>query len=247
MSSRMLNDGRPIRVEIDDLERGLGPLARLFLTLVVVDPRSARAERGRALAIDGRVHSVEVVAGAITAHVEGSEGREYVVRLEAEQLPERAWRSVTASGRGPELVEALLAGRPHAVQLEHALTVDWDAPLVPPRGRTTMSCTCPDFDSRGTCKHLIALAYVATAEIQADPSLLLLWRGCDLDPHAAQVRPARATTRDPWEAGTIPPLPELRPLPPGAVLKRLGLSRIELDGRDLADLLAPAYEAFAGS
>lgn len=244
MSTRSLEGGRPIAVEADTLEGKLGPLARLLLTAVVLHPRSERAERGRALARDGRVHSIEVGVGVMRAQVDGSEGRVYEVELRAPALAERAWQSVTRSARGPELLEALLAGRPQALQLEHALTVDWSTPLVPAPDALRYSCTCPDLPPRGSCKHVMAVAYVLASAIQDDPTLLLLWRGCALD-RSGSSEATGDTARDPWAAGPIPALPPRRPLPPGAVLKRLGRSRIELDGHDLAELLAPAYEAFA--
>ena len=59
-----------------------------------------------------------------------------------------------------------------------------------------------------------------------------------------EAAPARS---DPWEAGPLPEPRPLRALPPGAVLKRLGRSGIRVAGVDLADALAPAYEAFAAT
>ena len=45
-----------------------------------------------------------------------------------------------------------------------------------------------------------------------------------------------------WEAGTLPELRPLRPLPVGGVLKRLGPSGLRVGGDDLADVLERAYE-----
>ena len=54
-------------------------------------------------------------------------------------------------------------------------------------------------------------------------------------------------TDDPWRAGPLPEPRPLRPLPVGAVLKRLGPSGVRLRGGDLADVLQRAYASFAGS
>jgi hypothetical protein len=85
-----------------------------------------------------------------------------------------------------------------------------------------------------------ALAFAVADAIDRDPSLFLRWRGCA----PVEAAPAR---RDPWEAGPLPEPRPLRALPPGAVLKRLGRSGIRVAGVDLADALAPAYEAFAAT
>ena len=50
---------------------------------------------------------------------------------------------------------------------------------------------------------------------------------------------------DPWKGGELPPPREPRPLPEGAVLKRLGPSRIRVGAEDLAEVLRRAYAAFA--
>ena len=82
------------------------------------------------------------------------------------------------SPRGRTLFEAAVAGREQSLQLEHVMTVDWDEPLIPPGRSVRRSCTCPDADRSGACKHVIALAYVVADAIDDDPSLLLEWRGC---------------------------------------------------------------------
>jgi hypothetical protein len=83
-----------------------------------------------------------------------------------------------------------------------------------------------------------AAAFVMADGVDRDPSLYLLWRGC---------RPVEPRPTDPWRAGVLPASRPARPLPPGAVLKRLGRSGIRAGGVDLADALAPAYEAFAAT
>ena len=247
----LLNDGRPLVVELDEREQPYGPLARLLVSAIVPHVGSTRAERGRRLAAEGRIHSVAIAEGRISARALGSEDREYELALGAEPIPRRVWRLVSSSSAGARLVEAMLAGSRQSVQLEHLLTVDWDAPLVPRRDELARSCTCPDSAWSGVCKHVAALAYVLAAAVDRDPSLLLRWRGCSLETHdAAGASPpthpaAPQESGDPWEAGRLPDVGPTRGLPVGAVLKRLGPSGIEVDGRELAELLGPAYAAFA--
>jgi len=244
---RVLNEGRPVFVDGDDDRIGRGPWARWLATSVVPDEGSPRAERGRILARTGHVHSVTITEGAITAEVIGSGGAEYRVGLAADPVPPRVWAAVIGSPRGRTLFEAAAAGRDQSLQLEHAMTVDWDEPLIPPSRSVRRSCTCPDADYSGACKHVNALAYVVADAIDTDPSLLLEWRGCTAEP-AGERPPAPAEPAgDPWAAGPLPPLGPPRALPVGSVLKRLGESGLVVDGVDLRDALEPAYAAFARS
>jgi len=241
----VLNEGRPVFVDGDDDRIGRGPWARWLATSVVPDESSPRAERGRMLARSGHVHSVSVVEGAITAQVIGSGGAEYRVGLVADPVSRRVWAAVIGSPRGRTLFEAAAAGRDQSLQLEHAMTVDWEEPLIPPARAVRRSCTCPDADRSGACKHVIALAYVIADAIDGDPSLLLEWRGCTAQPTREPAPVAAALSADPWAAGPLPVLGPARALPVGSVLKRLGASGLVVDGVDLRDALEPAYAAFS--
>jgi len=241
----VLNEGRPVFADGDDDRIGRGPWARWLATSVVPDESSPRAERGRILARTGHVHGVSVVEGTITAQVIGSGGAEYRVGLAADPVPRRVWGAVIGSPRGRTLFEAAAAGRDQSLQLEHAMTVDWEEPLIPPSRSVRRSCTCPDADRGGTCKHVIALAYVVADAIDSDPSLLLEWRGCTAEPAREPAPVATALPGDPWAAGPLPVLGPARALPAGSVLKRLGASGLVVDGVDLRDALEPAYVAFS--
>jgi len=244
---KVLNDGRPIFAGDDDDRIGRGPWARWLATSVVRDESSPRAERGRILARSGHVHTVVVDVGEITALVIGSGGAEYRASLSAEPIPPRVWSAVVGTPRGRELFQAAAEGKEQSLQLEHVMTVDWEEPLVPPARAVRSSCTCPDADFAGRCKHVFALAYVVAAAIDDDPAILLEWRGCR--PVDQEETPApeqrHRPVGDPWAAGVLPVLSPARPLPVGSVLKRLGDSGLVVDGIDLREALEPAYEAFA--
>jgi uncharacterized Zn finger protein len=242
----VLDDGRPLAVTSERDRIGQGPWSRLLASAVVGDEGSAGAERGRTLARDAAVHTVAVAEGSLSGRVE-DEAAEYDVEIAAEPVPPRIWAAAARSARGNPQIEAAVAGRGQSVQLEHVLAVDWEEPLVPPTRSLRRACSC---GAPAPCAHLAALAYVLADRIDREPSLLLRWRGCteraaDEEPEA-EPEPIVATNEI-WEA---PPPPELgppRPLPTGAVLKRLGTSGIQVGGLDLAEVLARAYASFAAS
>jgi hypothetical protein len=137
-----------------------------------------------------------------------------------------------------ESLQASAAGKTQSVQLAHLLETRFGARLAPSARELRRSCTCPDDEPLGACKHIAALAFVVADAIDRDPSLFLLWRGC---------HPVDPAPTDPWRAATLPDPRQLRALPNGAVLRRLGRSGIRVGGVDLADALARAYDAFAAT
>jgi hypothetical protein len=220
---------------------GHGPWARLLASAVVRDEGSALAERGRALVRDGEVGPVEVVQGTLAAQVAGCS-----VAITAKPVPPRIWAAMARFARGNRPLEEAVEGRAQSVHLEHLMIEDWSEPLVPRPYELGRSCTC---DHEGEpCEHVAALAFAVADEI-------LRWRGCvaapELPAEAAPESPVEPaidlTDDDPWRAGALPEPRPLRPLPVGAVLKRLGPSGLDLRGEDLADVLQRAYVSFAES
>jgi uncharacterized Zn finger protein len=226
---------------------GHGPWARLLASSVVRDEGAAPAERARELLREGAVGELEVTLGAVSATVEGC-----AAEISAVPVPPQIWTTMTRFARGNRPLEDAVEGRVQSAQLEHVMIEDWSEPLVPRPHELGRTCSC---DGGGLpCEHVAALAYAVAEAIDADPSLLLRWRGCvpapELPQEASSAPAPEATVDpaddDPWRApGTFPEPRPLRPLPVGAVLKRLGPSGLRLRGDDLATVLQRAYDAFA--
>ena len=247
MSGGLLNDGQPIVVTTPRDRIGHGPWARLLVTAVVANEGSSVAERGRALARGGNVHSVRVGGGTVSARVAGGDGRECAVTFTAEPVPPRVWAAVALSARRNERLRAAMEGREQSVHLEHVMRFDWSEPLIPSGDGFAWNCTC---DGDVACEHLAALTYVVADLVDGDPSLLLRWRGCDAietpeaPPHSDPEASLISQQEGSWQAGPIPAPRQLRPLPAGAVLMRLGSSELRVGENDLAELLKRAYALF---
>jgi uncharacterized Zn finger protein len=242
----VLDDGRPLVVSTEQERIGRGPWARLFASAIAGDESSSSAERGRALARSGAVHTVEVREGTLSARVEDGES-ECSVELAAAPVPPRIWAAAARSARTTPQLVAAVEGKAQSVQLEHVMAVDWEEPLVPIPSAISRTCSC---DRQGRCAHVAALGYAVADRIDREPSLLLRWRGCtdDASAPAPEPEPAPIEASDEiWEAPAPPGLGPARPLPPAAVLKRLGASGVQVGGRDLAEVLERAYASFAGS
>jgi uncharacterized Zn finger protein len=234
----ILNDGKSIVVTSARDRIGHGPWARLFASAVVGDEGSSVAERGRALARAGAVHTVHVARGELSASVDDAS-----VSLRADPVPARIWSIVAKSSLANARLAAAVAGREQSVHLEHLMASDWEEPLIP--RAPARACTC---DEAGVCEHVAALAYVVADLIDGDPSLLLRWRGCDAAEPAPVVE-ARglpvAPNEGAWRSDPLPASRPLRPLPVGAVLMCLGESGLPAGGRDLRDTLQQAYASFS--
>ena len=163
----LVDDGRPLHLEAE-MRPGKGPWARLVASAIVPDERAPRAQRGLELARGGMLHSLAVGPGVVVARVSGSEEVDYEVELHTRPLPPRVWAAAT---KAPEWSKPA-QGREQSVALEHELAAGWGEPLIPPGRSVRRSCTCPDVDFSGTCKHLVALAYLFAEAIDDDPSLL---------------------------------------------------------------------------
>lgn len=172
----------------------------------------------------------------VSATVAGCE-----VTLRAERVPPRIWSAMTrfAQNRGP--LEEAVAGRLQSVHLEQLLAEDWGEPLIPRASSIERHCSC---DADGACEHVVAVTFALAERVDADPTVLLRWRGCAEDGFglvAATPAVEAARAADPWHGGPLPEPGTPRGLPVGAVLQRLGQSGIRVGDEDLSELVRIAY------
>lgn len=224
-----------------------------------------QAERGGE---SNQVYDLTIAAGTVTGRVQGSRRRPYDVWIDLPVFGSADWTralrtmvadasqaAVLLDGDLPDDIDRLFAG----IGLS----------LLPARARDlTMDCSCPDWDVR--CRHLsVVLDQLATA-FDADPFDILTWRGRDRARLLEQLEDLRSGTIE-SHSGTAAPDPAAaeRPLDecledywsadddwwdtlrrthrrehPDLAVHRLGRPEIVIAGRNLVDLLGPAYRAF---
>jgi uncharacterized Zn finger protein len=247
--------------------------SRRFIGVLEASGLSGRLARGRSYARAGQVLDFTLSQGKVTARVQGSRPRPYDVRLSVLPLTKPQWRRVQERLAARALFRAkLLAGEmPHEIEDVFA---ECGTPLFPrSAGDLDMRCSCPDWGV--PCKHLAALCYVLAEEFDRDPFAMLAWRGQARDellgalravrsggprpdPAAAAVpaavlepaAPLPAAPGEFWSAGLSPA--RLRalsapagPVTPDLLLRMFPPPPVPVRGRDLAEVLAPAYQRLA--
>jgi uncharacterized Zn finger protein len=244
--------------------------SRRFIGVLESYGMSGRLARGRAYARAGQVLDFKLAQGKVTAEVQGSRVRPYQVRIAVLPLTTAQWRTVTAKLASQALFRAkLLAGEmPHEIE---AVFADCGTPLFPRLASDLdMRCSCPDWEV--PCKHLAAVCYVLAEEFDRDPFAMLAWRGKGRDELLAELRrgqpaggeipagravlddvpapPLEECLEDFWSPGLSPA--RLRALitaresgPPDLLLRMFPPPPVRVRGKDLADVLAPAYQRLA--
>jgi len=129
------------------------------------------------------------------------------VSLSAPPIPAGIWAAV-------DVTSSTLAQT-----LEHT----WEEPLVP-----------ADVVRVGSTEHVEALQAAFAEAVEAEPELLLRWRG---------YRSETPVSDDPWQGGELPALPPPARRPPESVPKRFGASGIRIGDDDLVTILSRAYAA----
>lgn len=164
--------------------------SRRFIAALQEVADAGRLSRGRSYARSGQVMDLRVEPGAVTARVQGSAPRPYAVRLGLTPFTAAEWARVEQALAGQALfLAALLAGEmPRDVEQAFAAA---GLSLFPARARELKSdCSCPD--ATNPCKHVAATYYILAEAFDADPFLVLRWRGRARDDLLARLRELRA-------------------------------------------------------
>lgn len=229
---------------------------------------ASRLSRGRSYARSGQVMDLRVRPGLVTAQVQGSRSTPYAVRIRLTPFTDAEWaRAEEALADQALFLAALLAGEmPRDVEQAFAAA---GLSLFPARSEElTSDCSCPDW--MNPCKHVAATYYILAEAFDADPFLVLSWRGRPREDLLARLRELRASRpreeesvhedadepvsaaeppapADFWSAGaemaslTFAPH---APAVPDAVLRQLGPVPPEAGGPEAERALSEAYAAF---
>jgi uncharacterized Zn finger protein len=148
---------------------------------------SKAAPSPRTYVRNGSVVDLQITAGAIHAHVSGSEL--YEVELKVAPVPKAKWKSICkdCAGAIDSLVE-LLQGRLSKGVMERICRQNHG--LFPSPEEIELACSCPDW--AGMCKHVAAVLYGIGARFDRQPELLFRLRAVDemeLIVHAGKATP----------------------------------------------------------
>lgn len=137
-----------------------------------------RLPRGRAYANKGAVRGLEIDQGTIKAQVTGSRSSPYRVLIKTPALSKAHISKLLKEITGDPVLIARLLNReldPALLEKAQALGIS----LFPTRWQDlTMQCSCPDWAV--PCKHLAAVVYLLSREIDSNPFLVFSLRGVDL-------------------------------------------------------------------
>jgi uncharacterized Zn finger protein len=268
---------RPIAVEGGVLARskrgaiGEQWWSRRFIDVLESWGMSGRLSRGRNYARRGQVLGFELTTGYVTAQVQGSRPKPYLVRIQVLPLTARQWNRVEQALAARAVFRAKLLAGEMPAEIEQVFA-DCGTPLFPRLpSDLDMTCSCPDWEV--PCKHLAAVCYVLAESFDDDPFAVLAWRGRGREELLASLRRVAAADLGPDDDAPRPvievadrPLAEclgdfwspglsavqLRAMPaapmtaPDLLLRSFEPPAIAVRGQDLADLLAPAYQRLAG-
>jgi uncharacterized Zn finger protein/superfamily II DNA or RNA helicase len=137
-----------------------------------------RLPRGRTYANRGAVVQLKVEGSRVRAQVQGSRAQPYAVEIEVPPTPAAdAARLAKRLATDPGLIGRLLNRELDPAVLEEARSLE--IPVFPTRwSDLRMQCSCPDWAV--PCKHLAAVVYLLSREIDGDPFLVFSLRGLDL-------------------------------------------------------------------
>ena len=222
----------------------------------------ARMQRGRRYARSGQVLTLEVRTAVIAAQVQGSRRTPYLVTVSLPEPGATQWTKIeSAMAAKIGFVAQLLAGEVPP-DLESAFATAGVA-LFPGAWREVRAdCSCPDWEN--PCKHIAAVLYVFADQLDADPWLLLRWRGRTREELVGPLQKLANNDRAPEEiapwwpfpAGALPrltdahpPAPSLLmdPEQPDAVLDQLEELDVVVAGVPFREVIRAAYLHFADS
>ena len=154
---------------------------------------------GLEYAKSGQIVDLEIRAGVVSAHVQGTLPKPYAVELHMPVLTQEQWeRAIKIMSGEAVYVAKLLAGEvPAAI---HERLQQGGLNLLPTSvDALSAKCTCAAANSPATaarCKHIACVVYVAAERLSKAPLVAFTMLGMTSDALLEQLRHERASRRD---------------------------------------------------
>lgn len=223
----------------------------------------SRLARGRAYAQEAKVMKLSLSSGIVTSTVQGSKKTHYKVSIRLDPLSDQGWKQVMTNMTKKAIYAVELLQDKMPMDVEEAFTAA-GVSLFPSRLEDLeSSCDCPDWSN--PCKHIAATYYILAQHFDLDPFLVFVWRGRMktqilefLRAHWKQGKPKTSpldgrSTRQisyeeyqrywsgPMDTAVLTPLDPFSRAVPDSSVKKLGEAPVQLDEKQLGEILADAY------
>ncbi|MBW2185640.1 MAG: hypothetical protein JRG71_04305, partial [Deltaproteobacteria bacterium] len=145
---------------------------------------SNRIERGRSYVRHLAVVDLQIVAGKVTALVQGSRGKPYQIAITIAKMPQHNWHKIKFECQSKlSSLPDLLAGK-FPKDLQEMLMLQGDG-LFPTPKEINFECNCPDWADM--CKHIAAVLYGVGVRLDEDPALFFTLRQVDVQDLISQA------------------------------------------------------------
>jgi uncharacterized Zn finger protein len=219
-----------------------------------------RLARGRTYARKGQITEFAVDAGKISGSVQGSADEPYDVAILLPVVREKAAERILRSMQRSPLFAARLLNQEMPAEIVKLFEDEGENLYPASRDDLETVCSCPD--GARICKHVAALFYLFSLQLERDPLLLLQLRGVDRERLMSEVRTDhlfapfhRHLKKEPlpsdpgafWKGTRIPPSSLRTDLPAqnATLAKQLGNFPFWRGENDLAKILEKIYAAAA--
>ncbi len=150
-----------------------------FLKSIEAETDSGRLSRGKTYANTGKIYDVVLKQNTISAKVQGNYSPFYTTKLSFQKFPKGDITVILEFiEKNPFVLADIINGK-----LPDELLEFCEANEIDLFHGFDMSCNCFDFYGSYACKHITALYYVLTNEIDKNPFILLKLHGLDLISH----------------------------------------------------------------
>jgi len=149
-------------------------------------PEEAR-QQGLEYAHSGQIVSLQILAGAIEAMVQGTAPKPYRTRIIVPALDDASWQRMIEAMAG----EAMHAAKVLAGELPpnlHEVFAAQGFALTPATAQVTSTCTCA---AGGACKHVAAAANLLAEQLSDQPLLVFALLGLPAERLLERLRQAR--------------------------------------------------------